>query len=89
MSRRRSANPTTAISITLPRTLLDQIDDKLTRLQSRSAWIAEACEGRLSKAAPVDLSTRQLLAMLTQRMLEMEDHTLYTLLQDRYNNLTS
>ena len=28
MSRRRSANPTKAISITLPQRLLDEIDDK-------------------------------------------------------------
>jgi len=70
-------------------TLLDEIDDRLTRLQSRSAWIAQACHGRLKDGDHVDLTTRKLLAMLQQRMLEMEDHTLYTLLQDRYNNLTS
>jgi len=80
MSRRRSANPTTAISITLPRSLLDQIDDNLTRLQSRSAWIAEACTDRLNDESPMNLTTRQLMAMLHARI---DDETLKTLLLDR------
>jgi metal-responsive CopG/Arc/MetJ family transcriptional regulator len=80
MSRRRSTNPTTAISITLPRTLLDEIDDHLTRLQSRSGWIAEACRGRLVDDGTVDLTTRQLMAMLHARI---DDETLKTVLLDR------
>lgn len=80
MSRRRSSNPTTAISITLPRTLLDEIDDHLTRLQSRSAWIAEACHRRLNDNEGVDLTTRQLMAMLHARV---DDETLKTVLLDR------
>lgn len=80
MSRRRSSNPTTAISITLPRTLLDEIDDNLTRLQSRSAWIADACHRRLADDGPVDLTTRQLMAMLHARI---DDETLKTVLLDR------
>ena len=80
MSRRRSTNPTTAISITLPRTLLDEIDDHLTRLQSRSAWIADACRGRLAEDGTVALTTRQLMAMLHARV---DDETLKTVLLDR------
>jgi metal-responsive CopG/Arc/MetJ family transcriptional regulator len=89
MSRRRSTNPTKAISITLPMTILDDIDDNLTRLQSRSAWIAEACRGRLAEDGTVDLTTRQLMLRLASLMLVEEDHTLYTLLVDRINNSTS
>jgi len=80
MSRRRSTNPTKAISITLPMTILDDIDDNLTRLQSRSAWIAEACRGRLAEDVTVDLTTRQLMAMLHARV---DDETLKTILLDR------
>lgn len=47
MPRRRAKDPTTAISITLTRSLLDNIDDELTRIQSRSAWIASACQEKL------------------------------------------
>lgn len=47
MPRRRAADPTIAISITVPRTLLDRIDDQLTRKQSRSAWLAAAANEKL------------------------------------------
>lgn len=61
-------------------TLLDEIDDHLTRTQSRSAWIANACRGHLDDDVIVDLTTRQLMAMLHARI---EDETLKTLLLDR------
>ena len=80
MSRRRSIDPTTAISITLPRTLLDEIDDQLTRTSSRSAWIAGACQQKLGQYPAADLDTRQLMAMLHARI---EDETLKTVLLDR------
>ncbi len=79
MSRRRARDRTTAISITLPRSMLDEIDDQLTRTQSRSAWIAGACTMRLEQKA-MEISTRQLMAMLHARI---EDETLKTLLLDR------
>ena len=79
MSRRRSLNPTKAISITLPMSLLDGIDDQLTRTQSRSAWIAGAVAMRLEQKA-MEISTRQLMAMLHARV---EDETLRTILLDR------
>ena len=47
MPRRRSKDPTTAISITLPRSLLDEIDADLRQIDSRSLWIANACRMRL------------------------------------------
>ena len=69
MSRRRSSNPTTAISITLPRSLLDRIDDQLTRTQSRSAWIASAAEGKLAenRLTVSDASSIELLVALVNR----------------------
>jgi len=79
MSRRRSKDPTTAISITLPRTLLDEIDSKLTRNDSRSAWIARACMNELVDDE-INVPTRQLMAALYARI---DDETLKTILLDR------
>lgn len=79
MSRRRSSDPTIAISITLPRTLLDRIDDELTRTQSRSAWLAAAARAKLDNV-DVEIPTRQLLAMLHARV---DEPVLKTLLLDR------
>jgi hypothetical protein len=79
MSRRRSTDPTTAISITLPRTLLDEIDSKLTRNDSRSAWIARACMNELVDDE-INVPTRQLMAALYARI---DDETLKTVLLDR------
>ena len=80
MSRRRAKDPTTAISITLPRSLLDKIDDKLTRTDSRSAWIARACVNELVDDE-INVPTRQLMAALHARV--EDDETLRTLLLDR------
>ena len=79
MSRRRSTNPTKAISITLPLSLLDEIDDQLSRTSSRSKWIADACNQRMGNYPPANLDTRQLMAMLHARV---DDETLKTLLLD-------
>ena len=83
MSRRRAADPTTAISITLPRSLLDKIDDELTRTSSRSLWIATACRMRLENDELLGIETRQLLAMLHARATADDDQVLATLLLDR------
>ena len=79
MSRRRSTNPTKAISITLPLTMLNEIDDKLTRTQSRSAWIASAIQSCLDYQE-VEIPIRNLMAMLHARV---DDETLKTILLDR------
>lgn len=42
MSRRRSLNPTKAISVTLKQATLNEIDDRLSLSQSRSALIQRA-----------------------------------------------
>lgn len=69
MPRRRAKDPTTAISITLKRTLLDNIDDELTRIQSRSAWIAGACQDKLDGGGVslVDAPSVQLLTVILNR----------------------
>ena len=77
MSRRRALDPTKAISITLPLSLLEQIDDELTRKASRSLWIAKACEMRLKENyEPDDLTTHILLWQLRKRGVISKD--LYT-----------
>ena len=81
MSRRRSTNPTMAISITLPRSLLDKIDDRLTRNDSRSAWIARACLNELVDDE-INVPTRQMMAALHSRV---EDQVLKALLLEHIN----
>ena len=50
MSRRRSSNPTKAISITLPESQIRQLDNILSIKQSRSQWISTAIGERLDKS---------------------------------------
>ena len=79
MSRRRSSNPTKAISITLKQSILDELDELLTYKQSRSKYLQESLELRLSGSSYVaDSSTRQLMAAL--RMREDCDPFLHKLL---------
>jgi len=70
MSRRRSANPTMAISVTLPRRLIEELDQVLAYAQSRSKWIAQACEDKMQKYdSPLleDASDRQLMGCLHEK----------------------
>ena len=83
MSRRRAADPTIAISVTIPRSLLEEIEDELTRTTSRSGWIADACRMRLKETHPQSIETRTLMAMLHARC--EFDETLRTILLDRIN----
>ncbi len=53
----------------MPLSLLDDIDDVLTRTQSRSAWIANACALHLHDDV-INIPTRQLVAMLHARIDE-------------------
>ena len=59
--------------------LIEQIDDKLTRTQSRSAWIANACLQHLHDN-DINIPTRQLMAMLHARI---DEPVLKTLLLDK------
>jgi metal-responsive CopG/Arc/MetJ family transcriptional regulator len=72
MSRRRSANPTKAISVTLPGSLLEKLDNRLSYSQSRSRYISSAVEEKMQKydsPSPLvsDSSVRQLMAALVAR----------------------
>ena len=80
MSRRRSVDPTKAISITLKQSLLDKLDDRLTRTESRSAYIGRALYVYIDQGEGVHIPTRQLMAMLHARI---DDETLKTVLLDR------
>jgi len=73
MSRRRSTDPSKAIGITLPASLLARIDDKLSYFDSRSAWIAKSCEDRLEETSDLsDLTPMYIVAQLI-KMLEHDD----------------
>jgi len=85
MSRRRSSNPTKAISVTIPENLLHKLDNRLSYSQSRSRFIANAVEEKLKKynsPSPLvsDSSVRQLMAALVARA-ETEDVLKKLLLQ--------
>ena len=65
MSRRRSSNPTKAISVTIPMVLLDKLDDKLAYDQSRSAYITGAIRMRLEDTSEVsELSVERLVFII-------------------------
>lgn len=83
MSRRRSSNPTKAISITLPLSMIENIDDQLTRTQSRSAYIAKACAARLENE-DAEIPLKRLMAMVHARI---EAPTLKSLLQEYITSL--
>lgn len=67
MSRPRSKNKTTAISITLPIKLYLKLEDSIAYRQSRSAWIAEAIEQRFKGTTIAEASDKQLLIALVNR----------------------
>ena len=68
MSRPRSRNPTTAISITLPMRQLRDVDDQLQYEESRSKWISTAIEARLAGERYIqDASNVELLVLLVNR----------------------
>lgn len=85
MSRRRSTNPTKAISVTIPENLLHELDNRLSYSQSRSRFISNAIQEKLKKynsPSPLvsDSSVRQLMAALVARA-ETEDVLKKLLLQ--------
>jgi metal-responsive CopG/Arc/MetJ family transcriptional regulator len=69
MSRRRSADPTKAISITLKSSLLEKLDDKLAYSDSRSDWIAGAIRMRLEDSSALgEVNDVRLKVMLHSRV---------------------
>ena len=71
MSRRRSTDPSKAIGITLPASLLARIDDKLSYFDSRSAWIAKSCTDRLNESFDIEDYTPAFV--LNQLIKKLED----------------
>lgn len=72
MSRRRAADPTKAISITLPESLLRRLDNYLSYEASRSAYIASALQRKLDQQRAFDdreLETEALVRYLLTREL--------------------
>lgn len=74
MPRRRSADPTRSIRITLQASVLDGIHELLAAHESRSAWINTACkrflaahDGQLPPLTVRDATDKQLLAALYGR----------------------
>lgn len=68
MSRRRSTNPTKAISLTIPQSVLDDIHDQIGYKASRSEWITEAARMRLRGSRTIaDASDTELLVVLVNR----------------------
>ena len=68
MANRRTRNPSLPIHITLPVALVNKIDAQLAYKQSRSRWIAEACQAKFGSSRTVMESTdAQLLAALFTR----------------------
>ena len=66
--RRRSQNKTIAISITLDRSIIDELDDILSAKQSRSKFIQKCIEAKLNGGNFVhEADTKQLMASLTSR----------------------
>ena len=66
--RRRSQNKTIAISITLDRTIIDELDEILSAKQSRSKFIQRCIESKLNGGNFVhEASTKQLMASLSSR----------------------
>jgi len=82
MSRRRSKNPTKAISITLPQGLLFELEERLPITASRSAFIAAAIRAKLEGEGGftvAEASDKQLLAALfTRGVISKEAYNLYT-----------
>ena len=66
--RMRSSDPTHAISVTLPVSLLAKINEQLSRTQSRSQWLAGAARMRLGQSSSLrEERTKSLLVELMMR----------------------
>jgi hypothetical protein len=69
MSRRRATNPTKAISVTMKESTLNELHHKLSDRESRSKYIQESVDIRLSPTQTYisDASTNKLMAALRVR----------------------
>ena len=83
LSRRRSANPTKAISITLKQSIIDHLDAELRYNQSRSKFISACIEKHIFHNTGIDAFTsKQLLfellyrGVLNHKMFEMLENSI-------------
>lgn len=69
MNRRIKRNRAVPIHMTMPPSLLDEIDSILSHKMSRSNWIRGACEMKLQKGVTevTDLTNKQLVNILRNR----------------------
>ena len=66
--RRRQQNKTIAISITLDRSIIDELDEILSAKQSRSKFIQRCIEAKLNGSQQIhEAPIRQLMAALIAR----------------------
>jgi hypothetical protein len=81
MSRRRSKNPTKAISITLKQSTIDKIDTMLSYKSSRSKYI-QGCIDRVSESTDkiAAISNKELILELLYRKVIKNE--LYSILID-------
>ena len=69
MNHKKKRNRAIPIHITMPQTLLDDIDDQMSHKSSRSKWIRGACDLKLGKDVTevADLTDIQLVNVLRNR----------------------
>ena len=81
MSRPRSTDPSVALSIAVPTSLKNLLDQKLDYTSSRSRWVVSAIKEKLTKKFDYDsIETTQLINLLfTRNIIDYEFVTLLRL----------
>ena len=75
MSRRRSTDPVDKITISLPRSMRNQLDDRLSFESSRSAWIANAIKLKLTSEEGMKLNDATLEQLVVRALRLCDDHS--------------
>lgn len=82
MSRPRSTDPSVPLSIAVPTSLKNLLDQKLDYTSSRSKWVVSAIKEKLTQQFDYDsIETTQLMNLLFTR--NIIDYNLLTLLRSR------
>ena len=86
MSRPRSTDPSVPLSIAVPTSLKNLLDQKLDYTSSRSRWVVSAIKEKLTKKFDYDsIETTQLMNLLFTR--NIIDYELVTLLRMRVEEI--
>ena len=86
MSRPRSTDPSVPLSIAVPTSLKNLLDQKLDYTSSRSRWVVSAIKEKLTKKFDYDsIETTQLINLLFTR--NIIDYELVTLLRMRVEEI--